>query len=199
MGILLLTSGGYLDGQRGKDCDYEIENLTKNKDVLLIDNATTTGSNVKGLPILIDNFSKIVKSVTQLTLNENNLNNIFNFQTLYITGGDVAPLIELANNTNLKELFIKFLKGGGNIIGESAGSMIFGKNLKFVYDIKKGTKPKYDVVLSSYSGLCLVDINFYPHWNKADEQTKQKVVNYENVNNILITKVSDGDFIKKEF
>ena len=199
MGKLILTSGGYIDGQRGEKCDEIIEKLSKNKDVLIIDNATLTGSNVKGLSILLNNFGKISKRVKQITLNKDNINDIFSFETIYITGGDTTPLIELANTTSLSKLFIKFLKNGGNIIGESAGSMIFGEDLKYVYDIKKGTKPKYDVVLPSYKGLGLVNVNFFPHWNKASENLKEKTLEYEKQSNIKITKVDDGKFLAFDF
>lgn len=68
MGKLVLTSGGYLDGQRGKECDEIIEILSKDKKVLLIDNATLTGSNTSGIPILIKNFQKIANSITRYLL-----------------------------------------------------------------------------------------------------------------------------------
>lgn len=74
--------------------------------------------------------------------------------------------------------------------------LIFGKNLKWSYDVKKGTKPKYDVVLPTYQGLGIVDINFFPHWNKAGEELKTKTLTYENENKIKITKVCDDEFIE---
>ncbi len=195
MGKLVLTSGGYLDGERGKECDKIIEELTKNKRVIFIDNATLTGSNKKGIPIILNIFNNIVKSIEQISINERNIQTINNYDVLYITGGDLLPFLQLFEKCSLLENFSCYLKQGGNIIGESVGYMIFGKDLKCVYEIKKETKPKYDVELSSYKGLGLVDINFFPHYNKASDEMKQKVLEYQNKNNLVISRVCDNDFI----
>lgn len=195
MGKLILTSGGYLDGQRGPECDAIIEKYSRGKKILIADNATLTGSNTKGIPVLVNNFAKIGNDVEVLSLNKDNLHRIFEFDVVYITGGDCTPLIELANNTDAKNVFKTYLQSGKTVIGESAGSIIFGKDLKFYYDIKKGTKPKYDVELPTYKGFGFVDINFYPHWNKASDETKLKVADYEQNNNIKITGVEDNRFI----
>ena len=68
-------------------------------------------------------------------------------------GGDPRYLLDLVETTNIKEILTKFLKSGGIYIGESAGSMILGNNLKWIWEIKKGTKPKYDIEPTSYEGL----------------------------------------------
>lgn len=198
-GALYLTSGGFLDGQRGPNCDKIIIGACKNKKVMFVDNATLTGSNVKGISNILSNFKSIKSKVEQRTLTKDNLQDIFNFDVLYLTGGDCTPLIELSNSSDMKKIFLKYLRQGGTIIGESAGSMIFGKDLKWSYDVKKGTKPKYDVVLPTYKGLGLVNVNFFPHWNKVNDQLREKMLNYEKVNNIKITKVCDDEFITKKY
>lgn len=199
MGKLILTSGGYIDGQRGERCDAIIESFSKNKSVLIVDNATTTGSNVKGLPILRSNFSKIAKSVEQLTLTADNLDKINNYDVLYVTGGDLGPFIELIATSDLRNAFLRYLERGGVIIGESAGSMIFGCDLKWAYDIKKGTKPKYDIVMPTHKGLGIVDINIFPHWNKASIDMQEKVAQYEEQNGIKVTRLCDGEFIERDY
>ena len=80
-------------------------------------------------------------------------------------------------------------------IGESAGSIILSNDVKYVYDIKKGTKPKYDVVLDTYKGLGLIDIYIYPHYQKANEDMQQRTSEYELNNNFKITRLNDGDII----
>lgn len=198
-GKLYLTSGGFLDGQRGPHCDKIIIDACANKKVMFVDNATLTGSNVKGIANILGNFNAINAHATQTTLTKYNLQDVFNYDTLYITGGDCTPLIELVNSSDLKEVLLKYLKNGGIIIGESAGSMIFGKDLKWSYDVKKGTKPKYDVVLPTYQGLGFADVNFFPHWNKASEELKTKAQNYEKEHKIKITRVCDDEFIEIKF
>lgn len=121
-GTLYLTSGGFLDGQRGPHCDKIIIEACANKKVMFVDNATLTGSNVKGIANILGNFNSINSQTKQITLTKNNLQEIYNYDALYITGGDCTPLIELANSSDLKNVFLNYLKQGGIIIGESAGS-----------------------------------------------------------------------------
>ena len=201
MGKIILTSGGYLDGQRGSECDKEIEKHAKGKRVLFVDNCTLTGSNVKGIENIIANFEKLGCEVVRISLTEGNLAVIDNkqFDVIYITGGDSVPMLELIANTNVEDRFANFLTRGGTIIGESCGSIILANDAKWYFDVKKGTKPKYDVELPSYKGMGLVDINIYPHWNKAKEEMKNKVAAYERATNVEITPLQDGEFIEIDY
>ena len=193
MGKLLITSGGYIDGQRGEKLDKKIEKLSKDKKVLIITNATATGSNVKGVSVLQTNFGKIAKKVEVLHLTEENVEQIHDYDVLYFTGGDTAPLIEMATEKVKSEL-VEYLLGNTLVVGESAGSIIFGEDLKWYYDVKKGTKPKYDVELPTYRGLGLIDYTIYPHWNKASKEQKQKVKDYAKEHKVKIKPLKDGEF-----
>ena len=201
MGKIILTSGGYLDGQRGSESDKVIEKVAKGKRVLFVDNCTLTGSNVKGMDNIISNFEKLGCEVVRVSLTEDNLAIINNgqFDVIYITGGDSAPMLDLIAKTNVEDRFANFLTRGGTIIGESCGSIILAQDAKWYFDVKKGTKPKYDVELPSYKGMRLVDVNIYPHWNKAKDEMKEKVCAYERENNIEITPLQDGEFIEIEY
>lgn len=198
MGKLIITSGGYLDGQRSKEFDMEIEKLCANKKVLIVTNATSTGSNFKGVPVLKSNFEKVSQSVNALHITEENVELIKQYDIVYFTGGDMAPLGEIVTE-KIKSEIINFLSNGGVIIGESAGSIIFGEDFKWYYDVKKGTKPKYDVELQSYKGFGLIDKNIYPHYNKASETQKEKIEEYETENDISIMKMNDGEWFEEVF
>ena len=89
---------------------------------------------------------------------------------------------------------IKFLKNG-IYIGESAGTIILCDDLKWLYVVKKGSKPKYDVELDSYKGLNLSNTKVMPHYNRISESIKTKMDLYEKENDISITKLNDGDYI----
>ena len=198
MGRLLITSGGYLDGQRGEDLDERIEELSANKKVLIITNATATGSNTKGVPIIKQNFEKISELVNCIHLTEENVEQIHDYDVLYFTGGDMAPLAEIVTE-KIKDELLNFMSNKGCVIGESAGSIIFGENFKWYYDVKKGTKPKYDVELPSYKGFGFIDYNLYPHYNKADEQQKKRINDYECDNVDVVVKMEDGDWFEEIF
>ena len=104
-------------------------------------------------------------------------------------------LLDLVATTNIKEILKQFLKSGGRYIGESAGSMILGNNLKWVWEVKKGTKPKYDVEPESYDGLGVTNYNIFPHWNATKEEIKKKALE----RNETITPLNDGEFIEFEY
>jgi len=197
-GKIYLTSGGYIDGQRGEKLDKIIENCVSGKKVLIVDNATTTGSNLKGRENVIENFNlnNLSKLVDVLTLKADNLKAIHDYDAIYMLGGDVTPFIEIANSSSAAEELRAFVKNGGVIFGESAGSMIFGKNLKWIYDLKRGTKNKWNAVLESYNGFGFADINIFPHWNKVEAELKVKAAEYEKQNNIVITRLNDGEYIE---
>ena len=73
--------------------------------------------------------------------------------------------------------------------------MILADDVKFAYDIKKGTKAKYDVNLETYAGLGLIDLYIYPHFQKANETMQEKTSEYERTHGIKICRLNDGDII----
>ena len=196
LGKLVLTSGGYLDGQRTPECDEMIENLVGKGKVLIVDNATITGSNKSGPKGVEDNFLKNGNDVEIVTLTSDNIEIIDEFDSLYFAGGDVTPLIKLASSEHVKNAIMKFLQNGGNIIGESAGSIIFCQDTKYYYDVKRGTKAKYDVVLPSYKGFGFCENHIYPHWNKAKPEQINKVMMYELSTGVSIDRLEDGEWIE---
>ena len=198
MGKLIITSGGYLDGQRGEELDQRIEELSAKKKVLIVTNATSTGSKVKGVPIIKENFEQVADVVDLIHITEENVDQIKNYDVIYFTGGDMAPLGEIVTE-RIKDALINFLSNNGVIIGESAGSIIFGEDFKWYYDLKRGTKPKYDIELPSYKGFGLIDENIYPHYNKANEEQKRKIESYEKQKSVDISKMNDGEWFEETF
>ena len=198
MGKLIITSGGYLDGQRGEELDKRIEELSSKKKVLIVTNATSTGSNVKGVQNIKHNFEQVADVVDLILISEDNIDQIKNYDVVYFTGGDMAPLGEIVTE-RIKDALINFLSNNGVIIGESAGSIIFGEDFKWYYDVKKETKPEYDIKLPSYKGLGLIDEKIYPHYNKANEEQRTKIEDYEKRKNVIISKMNDGDWFEEIF
>lgn len=197
-GRLILTSCGLIDLCNNQYTKMIYKNIYGKK-VLFVDNATLTGSNTQNKPVILRNFENFNANVTVLTLSDQNFKEISNYDVVYFTGGDVAPLLELAQSFDLKTALISYIKDGGVVIGESAGSMFLARDVKWCYEVKKGTKPKYDVVLDSYKGVGLTDLNIYPHWNKVDEAQRIKAELYEIDNNIRLIRLEDGQWLEIEF
>lgn len=193
--IILTSNGFHNSSKRSKEIDIMFENVAKGKRVVIILNATKEGSNTQNIEDVKQNFKKIgAKEVKVLTINKENQSEIFKYDVIYTMGGDPRILLEDFNEYNFKSYLIKFLEKG-IYIGESAGAMILCDNLKWVWDIKKGTKPKYDILPKTFEGLGLVKERIYPHYNKIHEEQKIKTDKYEKEYNTKITRLNDGEFI----
>lgn len=199
---IIVTSGGF-NTINNYVSDENIElfkKLAYGKKVLIIANAAPKESgNYIARENVKDNFLNVgATKVDIVDLNKDNINMMLDYNIIYGIGGNLTHLIELNKNTPFKELMIKFLEKG-IYIGESAGSMILADDVKYAYDIKRGTKLKYDVELDSYEGLGLIDIYIYPHFQKTNEIMQVKTTNYEINKGINITRLSDGEIISYRY
>lgn len=195
---IIVTSGGF-NTVNNYVSDENVElfkKISSGKKVLIIANAAPEGTgNYVARENVKENFLNAgAIQADVVDLNKDNVDIILDYDVIYGLGGNLTHLIELVTTTSFKELFIRFLKKGV-YIGESAGSMILADDVKYAYDIKRGTKPKYDIVLDSYAGLGLIDLYIYPHFQKASEEMQIKVSDYELNHGIKITRLNDGDII----
>lgn len=193
---IILTSNGFHNStKRSKEIDEIFKKVAKDKRVVIILNATKEGSNVQNIDDVKKNFETIgAKNVNLLTVDNKNAGEIFKYDVIYTMGGDPRVLLDDFWDCNFKQYLIKFLEKG-IYIGESAGSMILCDNVKWIWDIKKGTKPKYNILPKTFEGLNLVKERIYPHYNTISEEQKVKIDNYEEQHNIEITRLNDGEFI----
>ncbi len=195
---IIVTSGRFntINNYVSEENIEFFKKISNGKKVLIIANAAPEGSgNYVARENVKENFLNAGAIQADIVdLNNDNINMMLEYDIIYVLGGNLTHLIELNKTTPFKELLIKFLEKG-IFIGESAGSMILADNVKYAYDIKKGTKPKYDVELDSYDGLGLIDIYIYPHFQKTSEEMKIKTTNYELNNGIKITRLNDGEII----
>lgn len=197
--IILTSNGFHNESKRSKEIDCMFEQVSKDKDVVIILNATKEGSNVQNIDDVKANFEKVgARNVKLLTINNENQSEIFKYDIIYTMGGDPRLLLDDFYEYNFRMYLTKFLEKG-IYIGESSGAMILCDNLKWVWDIKKGTKPKYDILPKTFNGLNLVNERIYPHYNKISEEQKIRTDNYEREFNIKITRLNDGEFILKRF
>lgn len=198
MDNIIVTSGGFntVNNYVSEENIEMFKEISKGKKVLIIANAAPEGTgNYIARENVRDNFLNAgAIQADVIDLDESNVDAMLEYDVIYGLGGDITKLIELNANTRFKEVLLKFLEHG-IYIGESAGSMILSDDLKYCYDLKRGTKPKYDVVLDSYAGLGLIDIYLYPHFQKASEEMRNKATALEEKDNIKITRLNDGEII----
>ena len=195
---IIVTSGGFntINNYVSEDNIKLFKELSNNKKVMILANAAPVGTgNYKARDNVKENFISVgAKQVDIVDLDNSNLDLILNYDIIYVIGGNTTPLIELNKNPKLKENILKFLENG-IYIGESAGAIFLGQDAKYYNNIKKGTKPKYDVELDTYKCLGLIDIYIYPHFQKANETMIKKIEEYESKYNMKTTRLNDGDVI----
>lgn len=193
---IILTSNGFNNkGERSKEIEKLLKKVSKDKKIILIGNAAKN-TNISSREEVRENFKKAgAKEVFLIDIDSKNVNKILNYDIMYVLGGDIGELIELNNETEFKQYVTKFIENG-IYIGESAGSIIMGNDCKWIYEIKKGTKPKYDKTFKSYLGLGLTNLHIYPHYNEANEEIKERIRRYEEEYGIECTKLNDGEFIE---
>ncbi len=195
---IIVTSGGFntINNYVSEDNIKLFKKFSYNKKVMVLANAAPEGTgNFIARENVKENFIRAgAKQADIIDLNNSNLDLILDYNVIYILGGNTTPLIELNKNPKLKANILKFLENG-IIIGESAGSIFLQKDARYYYDIKKGTKPKYDVELNTYECLGLIDLLIYPHFQKANETMQNRINEYEKEHNVQITRLKDGEII----
>jgi len=198
MNNIILTSKGFC-GDILHQKQYELfKEICKNKSILIIDNACATieiSSNFNNILEIKNNFINLSTSkVEVITLNKDNLNEIKDYDILYVLGGSINELLRLIQTTNFKQYLLDYLKSGGVYIGVSAGSIILCDNVEYDFIIKKGTHKRYDEYFENYDGLNIVKERIFPHYDKINSEIKEKVDNY---NKVQLTTLRNGDYILK--
>jgi len=195
---IVLSSSGYNDinnfvSEKSKKLFAQI---ARNKKIMILANAAPVNSgNYVARENVAENFKKAGATQADIIdLDNKNMELMDGYDVIYGLGGDPALLIELVNKTDFKKHFIDFLKKG-IYIGESAGSMIMADDLKWVYYVKKGSKPKYNITLDTYKGLGLTKKLIFPHVNKEGEQMLARAQQYESENGVSFTRLNDGEYI----
>lgn len=194
---LILMSDGFTEESCKNDNINELlKRVADGKKVMILGNATLGGSNFSQRELVKARFETAgAKQVDIIDINRDNTATVLEYEVLYVIGGDPRFLLNMLYETNVKESISQFLHNGGIYIGESAGSMILGKKLKWVWDVKKGTKPKYDIEPKCYDGLGFTNYNIFPHWNKYSEEIQNRALNHV----AEITPLNDGEFIETEY
>lgn len=196
-GKLILTSDGFKH-VLPETIVQMFNKYSAGKSIAIIDNATLTGHNIRNQPEIKNNFMKVAKDIHSFTLTEKTINNIFEYDVLYITGGDVLPMIDMAKIKNIKNNFLKFIESGKTIICESAGSIVMAKDMKYYFD----TSNKYfdkELDVNDFSGIGLTNINLFSHIDVQPKDVITRIELYEKSRHIKITGVANGDFIELDF
>jgi dipeptidase E len=91
---------------------------------------------------------------------ESELQNLFSYDAIHLSGGDTPKFLELLRNHHLLPCLHDFVARGGVLIGISAGAIIMTPNIFTAYDCgdERPIEP-FD-----HTALGLVDFAFMPHY-----------------------------------
>ena len=186
---IICTSNGII----GTKFQQEFINKNiKGKKVIIIDNGTYETRNYDERE---KNRTKFIEygaiKADLITINSENLNDILKYDICYMMGGSIANLLKMIQEINIKNVLKEFLNYG-MYIGESCGSIILDENVEWYFDLKRGTKPKYDVFFESYEGLGFIDEHIYPHYDKESEEGIKKFNLYKEKIKVL----NDTEFLE---
>lgn len=186
---IICTSNGIIGTKFPKEF---IEQRIKGKKVIIIDNGTYETRNFDERE---KNRTKFIAygaiKADLITINSENLNDILKYDICYMMGGSIANLLKMIQEINIKNVLKKFLNYG-MYIGESCGSIILDENVEWYFDLKRGTKPKYDVFFETYEGLGFIDEHIYPHYDKENEEGIKKINLYKE----KIKGLADTEFLE---
>lgn len=84
------------------------------------------------------------------------------FDFIYVCGGNVSSILEKLKETGMDEFIVDQVKKGAIYAGESAGSIIAGKNIEITAEIDKSDAN--EIELKDLKGLGLIGIAVFPHF-----------------------------------
>lgn len=199
-GKIFLTSCGLKEKQESEKLYNYLKSGFVGKKALIAINATLTGHNERAIAPTKDKFlSGGASSADIIILDKFNYKVISEYDYVYFVGGDIAPLAELVNEIDIRSEIVKFLEKGGIYIGESAGAIIMGKNVKWHYDVNNSIRNSDKKEPLCYDGLNIVNENIYPHFNNKPIAQKAIVEKYVVENGIKITPLNDGEWIEIDY
>ena len=136
--LILMSDGFTEETSKNDEINGLFKRVAEGKKVMVLGNATLGGSNFSQRELVKNRFENVgAKQVDIVDINRDNTATVLDYDVLYVIGGDPRFLLNMLYETNVKENISQFLHNGGVYIGESAGSMILGKKLKWVWELKK--------------------------------------------------------------
>ena len=140
-------------------------------------------------------FGRLGLSVEIFDIDVQNPKLLDKYDVIFLMGGNPFYLLEIMRKTNCKELFSSYIKNK-IIIGASAGSIIFGNTLGFIYELEPELNDR--VKLTDFTGLCLTDINIFPHVTtliNVFDRCLERLDNFAKCNNIKLIYLEDGQAV----
>lgn len=179
----LYLSGGGNEHQSFLLDKFFFENLPKNGKFLYIPIALRGNKLFSTAPKWMDNNLKLhnrtdLNFITGNKLDNYNINNLLDFDAIYIGGGNTWNLMSEINNFGFSELLIDYLNHNKKIYGGSAGAIIFGKRIDTHNDTNSIQYSKIDGLnlINGYSVACHYKETQYNRFKEWSLKNKMPII-----------------------
>lgn len=114
-----------------------------------------------------------------------------NSDIIYVCGGNTYYILQKMRKIGLDKKIIEAVENGKVYIGVSAGSIIAGPDIEIAgWGIDGDLN---EVNLENLSGLNLIDISFFPHFN--EDRNKKEVEEFRNKVNYPLIELTDNQAV----
>ncbi|MFA6397926.1 MAG: Type 1 glutamine amidotransferase-like domain-containing protein [Candidatus Paceibacterota bacterium] len=123
---------------------------------------------------------------------ETKLDELLSCDAIFLSGGNSYYFLNSLQKHNFLPILKKFVEDGGILIGASAGSILMSKTISIVTIDENIGGDQNDIGLKDFSALDLNDFEFFPHFDKNDQEIIKRMKEYSLNNNSIIYACNDG-------
>ncbi|QOR64774.1 Type 1 glutamine amidotransferase-like domain-containing protein [Cytobacillus suaedae] len=120
--------------------------------------------------------------------NPQQMDELISCDIIHLSAGNPIEFKEAINKRGMETVLRDYFNNGGTIVGVSGGAVQLGQSSN-LFKLFNGVSEDDD----SIETLKLVDFEFLPHYNRWDEEFKDKVVNYAVTSDTTVYAGNDGD------
>lgn len=186
--IKIILSGGGDEAQTKEIDEFYASQLPESKNILYIPVAWKSGDLNACYEWFKSSYGRFGFNTEMITdLNNQSFDNIKNFDSIYIGGGNTFSLMSDLRNSGFDKILKQFIESGKIVYGGSAGAIILGKNIQTASIGKDADENK--VSIKNFNGLGLVrDFAIQCHY---EENQKNELQNFSNNKSFPIIALSE--------
>ncbi len=114
---------------------------------------------------------------------------------IFLSGGNTYYFLNSLKNRNFIQVLKKFVEKGGILIGVSAGSILMSKTITVTSIVDDICDDQNSTGLKDFSALELNDFEFFPHFDKSNNDIVKRLKEYSRTSKSIIYACKDGDGI----
>lgn len=168
MKIFLLSMTDNLNPELSLKIKEEIDK--REGKIAYISSESQSGDRSYYLSTIVD-YSVIISTVVVDYFNlgdsfsDSQIASLQDYKIIYLSGGNTFTFMNDARKRGLKNILETFLKNDGLLIGASAGSIMCTDSIEIALDSDENK-----VGMTDFSGFGFVNLTFYPHSNKSNNE-----------------------------